>query len=258
MNEKQTILVETIGRVATIHLNRQHVRNALNAQLMNELLEVATTLDRDPMIGCLLLTGGELFFSAGADIRELATKSYMEMFHESFFEGWDRFAALRTPKIAVVNGYALGGGCELAMMCDLIFASETAVFGQPEIKLGVIPGMGGSQRLTKAVGKAKAMDMILTGRTMDAYEAERAGLVARVLPVADVWSAALEAAQSIANYSKTATIFAREAVNRALEVGLNEGMVFERRTYYAMWETAGKREGMNAFLEKRQPNFCNL
>ena len=252
------ILVEQIGRVVTITLNRPQRLNALNSELMRELVSTAQKLDQDPNVGCIIIAGSEKVFSAGADIKELATKSYMEMFHDDFFAGWDQFAALRTPKIAAVSGYALGGGCELAMMCDTIFASETAMFGQPEIKLGVIPGMGGSQRLTKLIGKAKAMDMILTGRMMDAHEAERSGLVARVLPVEKLMPVVLESAETIASYSKTATIFAREAVNRALEVSLNEGLIFERRTYYAMWATEGKKEGMSAFLEKRKPNFDGM
>jgi enoyl-CoA hydratase len=179
----------------------------------------------------------------------------MEMFHEDFFAGWDAFAALRTPKIAAVSGYALGGGCELAMMCDMIFAADTAKFGQPEIKLGLIPGMGGSQRLTKLVGKAKAMDMILTGRMMDAEEAERAGLVARVIPAEKLMEETLAAAEQIAGYGKTAAIVGREAVERALELGLREGILFERRTYYALWATEDAREGMQAFIEKREPVF---
>lgn len=179
----------------------------------------------------------------------------MEMFHQDFFAGWDAFAALRTPKIAAVSGYALGGGCELAMMCDMIYAADTAKFGQPEIKLGLIPGMGGSQRLTKLVGKAKAMDMLLTGRMMGAEEAERTGLVARVIPAGKLLEETLAAAQTIAAYSKTAAMFAREAVERALETTLREGILFERRTYYALWATADAPEGMQAFLEKRPPQF---
>jgi enoyl-CoA hydratase len=225
---------------------------------MCEIVEALRPLDRDPEVGCFILTGSERAFAAGADIKELESKSYMEMFHEDFFAGWDAFAALRTPKIAAVSGYALGGGCELAMMCDMIFAADSAKFGQPEIKLGLIPGMGGSQRLTKLVGKAKAMDMILTGRMMDAEEAERAGLVARVIPAEKLMEETLTAAKQIAAYGKTAAIVAREAVERALELGLREGILFERRTYYALWATEDAREGMQAFIEKREPMFKGL
>lgn len=250
-----TILTERQGGVVIIRLNRPQALNALNAEMMQEILAVMQPLDRDPEVGCFILTGSEKAFAAGADIKELAARSYMDMFHEDYFRGWDTFAALRTPKIAAVSGYALGGGCELAMMCDMIFAAETAKFGQPEIKLGLIPGMGGSQRLTKLVGKAKAMDLILTGRMMGAVEAERAGLVARVLPADQLMAEAIAAAETIAAYSKTTAIVAREAVNQALQVGLQEGILFERRTYYALWATADAREGMQAFVEKREPEF---
>ncbi len=212
-------------------------------------------LDRDPAVGCFVLTGSEKVFAAGADIKELATKTYMDMFHEDFLAAWEGFAALRTPKIAAVAGYALGGGCELAMMCDMIFAAASAKFGQPEIKLGLMPGMGGSQRLTRLIGKAKAMDLILTGRTMDAEEAERAGLVARVIPDQQLLTETLAAAQTIASYGKTATMVAREAVERAQELSLHEGIRFERRTYHALWATADAQEGMRAFIEKREPVF---
>ena len=223
--------------------------------MMKGIVTELERYDRDPEIGCFVLTGSEKAFAAGADIKELKSKSYMDMFHEGFFDGWDRFAALRTPKIAAVSGYALGGGCELAMMCDMIYAADTAKFGQPEIKLGLIPGMGGSQRLTKLVGKGRAMDMILTGRMITATEAERAGLVARVIPADQLMEETLEAANLIAGYGKTAAIVAREAVDRALEVGLREGIQFERRTYYALWATQDAQEGMAAFVEKRPPVF---
>lgn len=249
------IIVERKNGVVVVRLNRPKVLNALNSAVIEEILAALRPLDRDPDVGCFVITGSERAFAAGADIKELASKSYMDMFHEDFFAGWDEFAALRTPKIAAVSGYALGGGCELAMMCDMIFAADTAKFGQPEIKLGLIPGMGGSQRLTKLVGKAKAMDLILTGRMMDAEEAERAGLVARVIPADRLMDETLAAAEQIAGYGKTAAIVAREAVERALEMGLREGMMFERRTYYALWATADAREGMQAFIEKREPEF---
>lgn len=250
-----TILIERKGHVAIIQIHRPKVLNALNAEVMHEMVAAMQPLDRDPEVGCFIIAGSEKAFAAGADIKELESKSYMDMFHEDFFAGWDAFTALRTPKIAAVSGYALGGGCELAMMCDMIFAAETARFGQPEIKLGLIPGMGGSQRLTKLVGKAKAMDMILTGRMMGAEEAERAGLVARVIPDNALMQEALAAAETIASYGKTTAMVAREAVDRALELSLREGIVFERRMYYALWATEDAQEGMRAFIEKRPPTF---
>jgi len=249
------ILIERHHRVVIVRLNRPRVLNALNAELMGELVTALQPLDRDPEVGCFVITGSEKAFAAGADIQELASKSYLEMVRDDYMAGWDAFTALRTPKIAAVFGYALGGGCELAMMCDMIFAAETALFGQPEIKLGLIPGMGGTQRLTRLVGKAKAMDLILTGRMLGAEEAERAGLVARVIPAAQLMEETLAAAETIAAYSKPATIAAREAVERAMEVSLREGILFERRTYYALWATEDAREGMRSFLEKRPPQF---
>ncbi len=250
-----TIQIEQKRRVVIIRLNRPEALNALNSQMMREMITAMQELDKDPNVGCFVITGSERAFAAGADIKELASKSYIEMLQEDFFVGWDAFTALRTPKIAAVSGYALGGGCELAMMCDIIYAADNAKFGQPEIKLGLIPGMGGSQRLTKLVGKAKAMDMILTGRMMDAGEAERAGLVARVIPVDELMEETLAAAKTIANYSKVTAMVAREAVNEALEVGLRAGIQFERRTYYALWATEDANEGMQAFIEKREPTF---
>jgi enoyl-CoA hydratase len=249
------ITVERQGRVAIIRLNRPKVLNALNSEMIRELVTTMQELDNDPEIGCFVITGSERFFSVGADIKELASKSYIDMLQEDFFVGWDVFTALRTPKIAAVSGYALGGGCELAMMCDMIFASDTAKFGQPEIKLGLIPGMGGSQRLTKLVGKAKAMDMILTGRMVDGKEAESAGLVARVIPAEKLMAETLAVADTIANYSKMTAMVAREAVDRALDVGMRDGIIFERRSYYALWATEDANEGMQAFIEKREPVF---
>lgn len=249
------ILVEKIGRVVLVRINRPKVLNALSSEVMNELVETLEPLDRDPEVGCIVLTGNERAFAAGADIKELESKDYMDMFHEDFMAGWDRFTALRTPKIAAVAGYALGGGCELAMMCDMIFAADSAKFGQPEIKLGLIPGMGGSQRLTRLVGKSKAMDMILTGRMMGAEEAERAGLVARVIPADELMEEALETAKQIAGFSKAAAMIGRECVNHALETGLREGLTYERRIYYALWATQDAQEGMKAFIEKRDPEF---
>nr|WP_210333647.1 enoyl-CoA hydratase [Rhizobium sp. ARZ01] len=252
---EQPIIVERQGRVVIVTLNRPAARNALNAEVMLAMGNELAPLDRDPGVGCFVIRGSEKAFAAGADIKEMADKSFSEMYNDDFFAAWDRFASLRTPKIAAVSGYALGGGCELAMMCDMIFAADTAMFGQPEIKLGVIPGMGGSQRLTKLVGKAKAMDLILTGRLMDATEAERCGLVARVVPADKLMDEALKAAETIAGYGKAATTAAREAVDRALEGGLREGILFERRLFHALFATADQKEGMAAFVEKRAPTF---
>ena len=251
----ENMLIEQNGRVVVVTLNRPEVLNALNSDVMREIIDTLQELDRDPEVGCFVLTGAGRAFAAGADIKELASKTYMDMFHADFLSGWEAFANLRTPKIAAVNGYALGGGCELAMMCDMIFAAKTAKFGQPEIKLGLIPGMGGTQRLTKLVGKSKAMDMILTGRMMDADEAERAGLVARVIPTDQLMAETMTAAQTVAGYGKTAAMAARDAVNQAEEMGLSAGRLFERRTYHALWATVDAREGMAAFLEKREPEF---
>lgn len=252
-----TIKTEQIGRVLLVRLNRPEALNALNTEMLNELLATLAPVDRDPDIGCIVLTGSEKAFAAGADIKEMNTKSYMDMFGEDFFAGWEQFAALRTPTIAAVNGYALGGGCELAMMCDMVFAGENAKFGQPEIKLGVIPGMGGSQRLTKLVGKSKAMDMILTGRMMDAAEAERSGLAARTYPVSELVDAAVAAATTIASYGKPSTMVAREAVDRALELGLREGILFERRVFHALFATHDQTIGMDAFVAKETPDFVH-
>ncbi|MGW2326903.1 enoyl-CoA hydratase-related protein [Streptomyces sp. NPDC001700] len=249
------IKIERQERVVTVTLHRPEVLNALSSGLLDELVEALRPLDRDPGTGCFVITGSERAFAAGADIKEMGPKTSVEMFAEDYFAGWDAFAALRTPKIAAVSGYALGGGCELAMMCDLILAAESATFGQPEIKLGVIPGIGGTQRLTKLVGKAKAMDLILTGRTMGAQEAERAGLVSRVVPDDRLMAEAAAVAATVASYGKPAAMAAREAVDRALEVGLREGMLFERRSFHALFATEDQSEGMAAFREKRAPRF---
>ncbi len=255
MAEYETILVERTDRVMTVRLNRPEALNALNTQVQEEVLDALLPLDPDPEVGCFILTGNDRAFAAGADIVELRAQDHMSMYRSNFFEGWDRFAALRTPKIAAVSGYALGGGCELAMMCDLIFAAENARFGQPELKIGVIPGIGGSQRLTRLIGRARAMDMILTGRMIDAAEALQAGLVSRVVPKGRLETEAMEAAQTIAGYSKPSVMMARECVAMAEETGLAEGMRFERRVYHAIFGTADKNEGMDAFLEKRMPDF---
>lgn len=251
----QTIELERSDRVATIRLNRPSALNALNNQVLEEVLDAAVPLDRDPDIGCFIVTGSEKAFAAGADIVELQCRNHMDMFQADVFSGWDRFAALRTPKIAAVSGYALGGGCELAMMCDLVFAADNARFGQPELKIGLIPGIGGSQRLTRLVGRAQAMDMVLTGRMIDADEALRAGLVSRILPLDQLMQEARDAAETIAGYSKPSVMMARECISMAEETGLAEGMKFERRVYHSIFDTADKNEGLSAFLEKRTPQF---
>jgi len=253
----ETILLERKGRVGIITLNRPKALNALNSQLMREVVAAVEELDADREIGAILLTGSERAFAAGADIKEMAPKTFSEVYAEDFFSEWDRLSSARTPIIAAVSGYALGGGCELAMLCDFIIASDTAKFGQPEIKLGVIPGIGGSQRLTRAVGKAKAMDMCLTGRNMDAEEAERAGLVSRVVPADELLDVALDAATTIASMSLPAVIMAKEAVNRSFETTLAEGVRFERRVFHSTFATADQKEGMAAFVEKRTPDFKN-
>jgi len=251
------ILVESRGKVGIIRLNRPKALNALNAALIADLGAALTRLEADADIGCLVLTGSEQAFAAGADIKEMADKSFIEAFMGDFAAGWDGVARTRKPTIAAVAGYALGGGCELAMMCDFIIAADNAKFGQPEIKLGVIPGIGGTQRLTRAVGKAKAMDLCLTGRMMDAAEAERAGLVARVVPLAELMDTALAAAETIAQMSRTAVMLAKESINRAFELPLAEGIRFERRVFHSLFATADQKEGMAAFIAKRPPRFEN-
>ena len=253
----ETILLERQGRVGWITLNRPKVLNALNLQLMGEVIDAATALDRDREIGCIVITGSAKAFAAGADILEMAPNDYMDMYLSDWFSAWDRLAQVRKPIIAAVAGYALGGGCELAMLCDILLAADTAKFGQPEIKLGVIPGIGGSQRLTRAVGKAKAMELCLTGRTMDAAEAERAGLVSRIVPSVELLADAQTTAETIASMSLPITMMAKEAVNRAFETGLTEGVRFERRLFHSAFATADQSEGMAAFTEKRPPNFTN-
>jgi enoyl-CoA hydratase len=252
-----TIIVETRGKVGIIRLNRPKALNALNAALIADLNAALMRLEADADIGCLVLTGSEQAFAAGADIKEMADKTFIEAFMGDFAAGWDGVARTRKPTIAAVAGYALGGGCELAMMCDFIIAADNAKFGQPEIKLGVIPGIGGTQRLTRAVGKAKAMDLCLTGRMMDAAEAERAGLVARVVPVAELMDTALAAADTIAQMSRTAVMLAKESINRAFELPLAEGIRFERRVFHSLFATADQKEGMGAFIAKRPPRFEN-
>ncbi len=257
MTEYQTILVERRGRVGIITLNRPKALNALNSELMNEVVGVVKEFDVDEAIGAIVITGSEKAFAAGADIKEMSTKTFAEVANQQFFGAWDELARIRTPIVAAVTGYALGGGCELAMLCDFIIAGDNAVFGQPEINLGVIPGIGGSQRLTRAVGKAKAMDMILTGRNMKVDEAERAGLVSRVFPKEEALAKAIEIAEVIASKSLIASALAKEAVNRAFESGLTEGVRAERGLFYSTFATDDQTEGMAAFVEKRDPNFTH-
>ncbi len=251
----ENILVEQRGRVGLVTLNRPQALNALNKATMEEVVAAVTSMDADPGVGAVVITGSEKAFAAGADIKEMSSKGYMEMYAEDWFRGWENLARLRIPVVAAVSGFALGGGCELAMMCDVIIAGDNAKFGQPEINLGVIPGMGGSQRLTHAVGKAKAMDMVLTGRMMDAAEAERAGLVSRVVPAGSVVEEAVKAAEVIASKSKPAAMLAKEAVNAAFELGLAQGVLFERRVFHSLFASEDQKEGMAAFSEKRQPDF---
>ncbi|GAA2991416.1 enoyl-CoA hydratase [Actinokineospora diospyrosa] len=242
-------------RVALITLTRPKALNALNLQVMREITAATAELDRDPDIGAIVITGSERAFAAGADIKEMAPQTFSDVYAADWFAGWDALSRVRTPLIAAVAGYALGGGCELAMMCDLLIAADTAKFGQPEITLGVIPGMGGSQRLTRAIGKAKAMDLCLTGRTIDAHEAERAGLVSRVVPAAALLEEATGVATKIASMSRPAARMVKEAVNRAFESSLTEGLLFERRLFHSTFATHDQKEGMAAFTEKRPPTF---
>ncbi len=253
----QTILVERDARVGTITLNRPQALNALNSQVMHEVTTAAAEFDNDPGIGAIIITGSAKAFAAGADIKEMSQLGFADAFDGDFFAPWANLAAVRTPTIAAVAGHALGGGCELAMMCDLLIAADTAKFGQPEIKLGVLPGMGGSQRLTRAIGKAKAMDLILTGRTIDAAEAERSGLVSRVVPADDLLTEANAVATTIAQMSRSAARMAKEAVNRAFESTLTEGLLYERRLFHSAFATDDQTEGMAAFIEKRAPNFTH-
>ena len=253
----ENILVETHGRVGVIRLNRPQALNALNATLRNELLGAVEAFDADADVGCILLTGSDKAFAAGADIKEMADKSYLDIFRADYAADYERLTRVRKPVIAAVAGFALGGGCELAMMCDLIIAADDAKFGQPEIKLGIIPGIGGTQRLARAVGKAKAMDLILTGRMMDAAEAERSGLVARVVPAARLMEEAIKVAETIAAMSQPSLLAAKEAVNRSFETSLAEGVRFERRVFHALFATKDRKEGMAAFIEKRPPRFVN-
>ena len=246
-------------KVGIITLNRPKQLNALNDQLMTELGTALKAFDADPAIGCMIITGSEKAFAAGADIGAMASYTFADVYKSDYItRNWEQIRSIRKPVIAAVSGFALGGGCELAMMCDFIIAADNARFGQPEIKLGVIPGAGGTQRLPRAVGKAKAMDLALTGRMMDATEAERAGLVSRVVPLEKLMEEALGAALMISEYSQIATMAAKESVNRAYEGTLSDGIVFERRLFHALFATADQKEGMDAFVNKRKANFTNL
>ena len=254
--DPQNILVKTEGAVGVVTLNRPKALNALNQELLGELADALEGFDADPAVRVIVIAGSERAFAAGADIKEMAAKSYMDMFKANFFVTLsERITATRKPIIAAVAGYALGGGCELAMMCDFIIAADTAKFGQPEVTLGVIPGMGGSQRLTRLVGKSKAMDLFLTGRSMDAVEAERAGLVARVVPAAELMVETMKVAAKIAEYSLPILMITKETVNRAYETMLAEGIRVEQRMFHATFATEDQKEGMAAFAEKRKPEF---
>ena len=251
MSEYETIFVERRGPVTLVTLNRPQALNALNSQVLTDLLAAFAAYDADPTQGCAVLTGSERAFAAGADIKEMQAQGFAAMYGSDYFAGWERFTATRKPIIAAVAGFALGGGCELAMMCDFILAADTAKFGQPEIKLAVSPGMGGSQRLTRAVGKAKAMEMCLTGRMMDAAEAERSGLVSRVVPAADLVEEAVKVATTIAGMAPLAVMANKEMVDAAFETTLHQGVRFERRLFHGLFGTEDQTEGMAAFVEKR-------
>ena len=251
------IIVETHGRVGLIRLNRPQALNALSSPLIEDLNQALEAFEADPEIGAIVLTGSEKAFAAGADIKEMQDKSFVDVFLGDFISRWENVSKTRKPVIAAVAGFALGGGCELAMMCDFILAADTAKFGQPEIKLGVMPGAGGTQRLTRFVGKSKAMEMCLTGRMMDAAEAERSGLVSRIVPAASLIEEALKTAETIASMSRAAVYAAKESVNRAYETTLAEGIRFERRIFHSLFATEDQEEGMRAFVEKRAPAFRN-
>jgi enoyl-CoA hydratase len=251
-----TILVRTEGRVGIVTLNRPKALNALNGQLMDELGTALQAFDANPEIGCMVITGSEKAFAAGADIGDMAQLSFADVYGQDYItRNWETIRGVRKPVIAAVSGFALGGGCELAMMCDFIIAADNAKFGQPEIKLGIIPGAGGTQRLPRAVGKAKAMDLVLTGRMMDAQEAERAGLVSRVVPLDKLMDEALGAALTICALGLPSVMAAKEAVNRAFEGGLSDGVMFERRLFHALFATEDQKEGMDAFANKRPAVF---
>jgi enoyl-CoA hydratase len=254
----ENILVDVQDKVGIITLHRPQVLNALNDGLVNDIVAALAAFDSDENIGCIVLTGSEKAFAAGADVASMVEWDYMDVYKSNFIgRNWDAVTRCRKPMIAAVSGFALGGGCELAMMCDMIYAADNAKFGQPEIKLGILPGSGGTQRLPRAVGKAKAMDLCLTGRLMDAQEAERCGLVARVIPAAQLMEETLTAAKAIASYSLPMLMMTKESINRAWESTLQEGLQYERRTFHAAFSLVDRKEGMRAFLEKRKANFIN-
>ena len=253
----ETIIVETKGRVGIVRLNRPNALNALSAQLSEDMRTALDKLEADDGIGAIVITGSDKAFAAGADIKEMQSKTYMSAYKEDFISRWDRVGLCRKPVIAAVAGFALGGGCELAMMCDIIIAADSAKFGQPEIKLGVMPGSGGTQRLIRQVGKSKAMEMCLTGRLMDAAEAERANLVARVVPAPSLMEEAMKTAETIASMSLPVAMMSKESINRAYETSLNEGIRFERRVFHSQFALADQKEGMAAFVEKRKPSFTH-
>jgi enoyl-CoA hydratase len=255
VSKYETILVETRGAVTLVTLNRPEALNALNSKVLRELTDIFSDYEADENQRCLVLTGSDKAFAAGADIKEMQSQGFAEMYSHDFFGGWEKITATRKPWIAAVRGYALGGGCEVAMMADFIIAAESAKFGQPEIKLGVTPGMGGSQRLTWAIGKAKAMEMCLTGRMMDAAEAERSGLVAKVVPTDQLLDIAIQAAEAIAAMAPLAAMAVKEMVNAAFEIPLTQGIRFERRLFHALFGTEDQKEGMTAFVEKRPGNW---
>jgi enoyl-CoA hydratase len=255
----ETIMTRTEGKVGIVTLNRPKQLNALNNQLMDELGAALKAFDADEAIGCMIVTGSEKAFAAGADIGAMATYTFADVYKGDYItRNWEQIRQVRKPVIAAVSGFALGGGCELAMMCDFIIAADNAKFGQPEIKLGIIPGAGGTQRLPRAVGKSKAMDMALTGRMMDATEAERSGLVSRVVPLDKLMDEALGAALMICDYSQIAVMAAKESINRSFESGLSDGVMFERRIFHALFATSDQKEGMDAFVNKRKAAFTNL
>ncbi|MGQ5719850.1 enoyl-CoA hydratase [Pseudochrobactrum asaccharolyticum] len=253
----ETILAETRGKTGLIRLNRPQALNALNSQLVSELTDALRAFDKDDAIGAIVLTGSEKAFAAGADIKEMQNLTFAEAYGQDFLGEAEGVSAIRKPIIAAVSGYTLGGGCELAMMCDFIIAADNAKFGQPEITLGIIPGIGGTQRLARFVGKSKAMDMVLTGRMMDAAEAERCGLVSRVVAQDVLLDEALKAAERIASFSQLSVMMAKESVNRAFETTLQEGLRYERRSFHALFATEDQKEGMAAFVDKRTPSFTN-
>ncbi len=252
----ECILTEIEGNVGILTLHRPDALNAFNWQLMDEVTEALQVFEKDDKIGCIVITGSEKAFAAGADIKEMQSKDYMTVYKEEFITAnWEEATRCRKPIIAAVAGYALGGGCELAMMCDFILAGDNAKFSQPEITIGAMPGAGGTQRMPRFIGKSKAMEMCLTGRLMDAEEAERCGLVARIIPVADLKQEAIKVGQQIADYSRPVVMLTKESVNRAFEVSLNEGVRFERRVFHSVFSTEDQKEGMAAFVEKRKPDF---